>query len=59
MSFNLLDIVKGQFNSDLVSKAASFLGENESGVTKALSGIIPSVLSGVVSKATTNETGAE
>lgn len=58
MSFNLLDIVKGQFNSDLVSKAASFLGENESGVTKALSGIIPSVLSGVVSKATTNETGA-
>lgn len=58
MSFNLLDIVKGQFNSDLVSKAASFLGENESGVTKALSGIIPSVLSGVVSKATVNETGA-
>lgn len=58
MSFNLLEIVKGQFNADLVSKAASFLGENESGVTKAISGIIPAVLSGVVSKATANQAGA-
>jgi OmpA-OmpF porin, OOP family len=58
MSFNLLDVVKGQFNSDLVSKAASLLGENESGVSKAISGIVPSVLSGLVSKATSGNSGA-
>jgi outer membrane protein OmpA-like peptidoglycan-associated protein len=58
MSFNLLDIVKGQFNNELVSKVASFLGENESGVTKALSGVLPSVLSGMVSKGSSSTAGA-
>lgn len=51
MSFNILDAVKGYLTPDLISKASSFLGENESGVSKALSGIIPTVLSGFVSKA--------
>lgn len=58
MSFNLLDVVKCQFNNDLVNKAASFLGENESGVNKALSGVIPAVLGGLVSKGTSGATGA-
>ena len=58
MSFNLLDTVKGLFNSDLISKAASFLGENESGITKALSGIIPVVAGGIVNKATSGTGGA-
>jgi outer membrane protein OmpA-like peptidoglycan-associated protein len=51
MSFNLLDVVKDHFNSDLVSKAASFLGESEGGVSKAMGGILPTVLSGLASKA--------
>jgi outer membrane protein OmpA-like peptidoglycan-associated protein len=42
----------------MISKAASFLGENESGVSKALGGIIPSVLSGLTSKASSSQ-GAE
>lgn len=58
MSFNLLDAVKGHFNSDMISKAASFLGENEGGISKALGGIIPSVLSGLTSKAASSQ-GAE
>ncbi len=59
MSFNLLDVVKGHFSSDIVSKAASFLGENESGVSKAMGGILPTVLSGLASKASTSEGAAE
>jgi outer membrane protein OmpA-like peptidoglycan-associated protein len=58
MSFNLLDAVKGHFNSDMISKAASFLGESEGGISKALGGIIPSVLSGLTSKASSSH-GAE
>lgn len=59
MSFNLLDLVKGHFNNDLINKAASLFGENESGISKAISGIVPSVLSGIVSKATSGGSGAE
>jgi outer membrane protein OmpA-like peptidoglycan-associated protein len=50
MSMNLLDSVTSLLTPDLVGKAASFLGENESSVTKALSGIAPSVLQGIISK---------
>ena len=49
MSFNLPDTVKGLFTSDLISKAASALGENESNVTSAISVAVPSVLGGLVS----------
>lgn len=59
MSFNLLELVKGQFSGDLINKAASMFGENESGISKAVSGIVPSVLSGIVSKATAGGSGAE
>jgi outer membrane protein OmpA-like peptidoglycan-associated protein len=58
MSFNILDAVKGHLTPDLISKASSFLGENESGVSKALSGILPTVLSGMVSKASSGGSGA-
>jgi outer membrane protein OmpA-like peptidoglycan-associated protein len=50
MSLNLLDAVKGYFSSDLINKASSMLGESEGGITKALSGIVPSVLGGLLSK---------
>jgi outer membrane protein OmpA-like peptidoglycan-associated protein len=58
MSFNLLDAVKGHFSGDLISKAASFLGESDGGINKALGGLIPTVLSGITSKASTSS-GAE
>jgi outer membrane protein OmpA-like peptidoglycan-associated protein len=58
MSFNLLDSVKGLITNELIGKAASSLGESESSVTKAMSGILPSVLGGLVSKATAGGDGA-
>jgi outer membrane protein OmpA-like peptidoglycan-associated protein len=51
MSFNLIDSVKGLFGNDLIGKAASLFGENETNVQKAVSGIVPSVLAGVLNKA--------
>jgi outer membrane protein OmpA-like peptidoglycan-associated protein len=51
MAFNLVDSVKNLFSNDLVSKAASALGENEGGIQKALSGTVPSVLTGFLNKA--------
>lgn len=51
MSFNLLDTVKTLFNSDLVNKISSSLGESEGGTQKAISVAIPSVLTGLLSKA--------
>ena len=57
MSFNLIDAAKGLFTNELVNKASSFLGESETGVSKAVSGILPTVLSGLLSK-TANHEGA-
>ncbi len=59
MSFNLLDAVKGHFSTDLVSKAASFMGESEGGVSKAIGGILPTLLSGLASKSSTSEGATE
>jgi outer membrane protein OmpA-like peptidoglycan-associated protein len=55
MSFNLIDSVKSLFTSEMVSKASAYLGESESGVAKAISGILPSVLGGLVSKSSDND----
>jgi outer membrane protein OmpA-like peptidoglycan-associated protein len=55
MSFNLMDAAKGLFTSELLGKASSFLGESEGGISKAMTGIVPTVLSGLVSKTATNE----
>ncbi|MES1225345.1 MAG: DUF937 domain-containing protein [Bacteroidota bacterium] len=45
MSFNVPDAAKGYFTPGFISQASSFLGEKEEGVRKALSGIIPAVVS--------------
>jgi outer membrane protein OmpA-like peptidoglycan-associated protein len=54
MSLNLLDSVTSLLTPDMVGKAASFLGESESGVTKALGGIAPAVLQGIIGNAGTD-----
>src|SRR5579859_6558229 len=51
MSFNLVEMVKNLFTPDLISKAASSLGESEGGISKALTGLVPTILGGLVSKA--------
>jgi OmpA-OmpF porin, OOP family len=55
MSFNILDAVKGHLGGELINKAASFLGESEGGVSKALGGLVPTVLSGLTDKASSSE----
>jgi OmpA-OmpF porin, OOP family len=55
MSFNLVDAAKGLLSNELVNKASSFLGESESGVGKALSGILPTVLGGLADKTATHD----
>jgi outer membrane protein OmpA-like peptidoglycan-associated protein len=55
MSFNLIDSAKSLFTNEMVSNLSSNLGESESGVAKAISGILPSVLGGLVNKASDND----
>jgi outer membrane protein OmpA-like peptidoglycan-associated protein len=54
MSMNLLDAVKGLITPDLVGKAASMLGEQESGITKAIGAAAPAILQGIIQKAGTD-----
>ncbi len=55
MSLNLLDLVKDQVTGVLAKEASSFLGESESGVAKALGGIMPALLGGAIEKASKPE----
>jgi OmpA-OmpF porin, OOP family len=55
MSFNLIDAAKSLFTNELVSKASAYLGESETGVSKAISGILPTVISSLANKTATNE----
>jgi OOP family OmpA-OmpF porin len=58
MSFNLVDAAKGLFTNELVGKASSYLGESENAVSKAIAGIIPTILGAVTDKATSSTAGA-
>ncbi|GEP98126.1 DUF937 domain-containing protein [Chitinophaga cymbidii] len=58
MAFDLLDTLKNLFNQEFSQKAATQLGESESSVQKALGGIIPAILTGLLHKAgTTTDAG--
>lgn len=58
MAINIVDLIKSYASNDLVSKASAFLGENETGVSKAVTGLVPSLLGGILSKASSGEQGA-
>ncbi|WP_119079738.1 OmpA family protein [Chitinophaga alhagiae] len=51
MAFDLLDTLKNLFNNEFSRNAATSLGESEGNVQKALGGIIPAVLTGLLNKA--------
>ncbi|MBP7821741.1 MAG: OmpA family protein [Saprospiraceae bacterium] len=57
MSFNLIDLLKGEVGSQLTSAASSFLGESESSTSSAISAILPTLVGGLINKGTT-ESGA-
>lgn len=54
MSFNLLDAAKGLLTNETIQQASSFLGESEGSTHKAISGILPVILSGLVNKSSTS-----
>jgi outer membrane protein OmpA-like peptidoglycan-associated protein len=47
---NILDDLKGMITSQIISKAASSLGESESGINKAIGALLPTILGGLVQK---------
>lgn len=51
MSLNIIDLIKGQLGPALVSQAATNLGESESGISKAISGLLPAVVGGLANNA--------
>jgi outer membrane protein OmpA-like peptidoglycan-associated protein len=55
MSFNLIDSAKSLFSSEMLGKASAYLGESESAVAKAVGGILPTLLGGLVNKASDND----
>jgi OOP family OmpA-OmpF porin len=55
MSFNLIEAAKGLFTNELVSKLSTNLGESENGITKAIGGLLPSIIGGITEKAQTTE----
>ncbi|MDB5276004.1 MAG: hypothetical protein JWR61_959 [Ferruginibacter sp.] len=53
MSFNLVEAANKLISTELADKAGSFLGESETGVRKALTGIVPAVLGGLAEQSST------
>lgn len=58
MSFNLMDSINGLLGNDLASKASSLLNEDQGKVQNAMSGIVPSVLAGILNKAGSGDAGS-
>ncbi len=50
MSFDLLESVRNLFSGNVISQAASKLGESEEGIQKAISAVVPTVLTGLLHK---------
>lgn len=57
MAFNLIESVRNQFGTDFIGRASSMLGESEHNVQKGISGIIPTVLTGILQKSGSGEAG--
>jgi OmpA-OmpF porin, OOP family len=55
MSINLLDLVKTQLTSSIITQTSKFLGESENGTQNALAAALPAVLGGIVNKVSTND----
>ncbi len=55
MSINLLELLKGQIGSQVIKQASSLLGEKEETTQSAMDSILPSMLGGLMSKASTKD----
>jgi OOP family OmpA-OmpF porin len=57
MAINVLDLARNVLTDNVIKSASNSLGESEIGIKKAISGILPSVLVGLVSKSRTLSNG--
>ncbi len=46
---SIIELIKEQLSPELITNAASQLGESESGISKAISGLLPAVIGGLAS----------
>lgn len=46
---SIIELIKGQLSPELITNAASQLGESESGISKAIGGLLPAVIGGLAS----------
>jgi len=58
MAVNLVELAKGYLTPDIVQKAASFVGESESGTQKTMNGIVSTLIAALTNQASTTG-GAE
>src|SRR5262249_47331273 len=58
MAVNLIELAKGYLTPDIIQKATSFVAESEPATQKAVNGIVPTLLAGLVNQASTSG-GAE
>ena len=54
---DLLHSIKNLATDELIKKASSYLGENESSITKALGAIMPSILTGILDSKSESQEG--
>ncbi len=52
MSVNIIDLIQGQLGSALITRLAAQLQESESGISKAISGLLPVVFGGIANNST-------
>ncbi|MBK6275327.1 MAG: DUF937 domain-containing protein [Saprospirales bacterium] len=57
MGLNLIELMNGYLTPEVLSKASTFIGENEKATTSAVGSIIPTLLGGLLHKAS-DEDGA-
>lgn len=55
MAFNLVDSFKSLITLEVVDKAAAQFGESQAGITKAITGVVPVILTGFVHRAQTGD----
>ena len=58
MALNFLDALKAIFTHDRVRAAAASLGESESNISKAISGIVPTIIGGIITRTDSGIDGA-
>lgn len=55
MGVNIINLLKDYITPEVISKASTFVGESETGTSKAVGSIIPTVLAGLLNKSQSDD----